>query len=64
MSGCTFSGFAVHGYCGFMIVGPHVQQDRSKCHQRTVLSTSHLSESRFLLGALHGRNKFANFCHD
>ena len=24
----------------------------------------HLSESRFLLGVLHRRWKFANFCHD
>ena len=29
-----------------------------------LLCFRHLSESRFLLGALHRRSKFANFCHD
>ena len=29
-----------------------------------LLCFRHLSESRFLLGALNRRNKFANFCHD
>ena len=29
-----------------------------------LLSFRHLSESRFLLGALNRRRKFANFCHD
>ena len=29
-----------------------------------LLCFQHLSESRFLLDALHRRNKFANFCHD
>ena len=29
-----------------------------------LLCFRHLSESRFLLGALHRRNKFANICHD
>ena len=29
-----------------------------------LLCFRHLSESHFLLGDLHGRSKFANFCHD
>ena len=29
-----------------------------------LLCFRHLSESCFLLGALHKRSKFANFCHD
>ena len=29
-----------------------------------VLCFGHLSESRFLRGALYRRSKFVNFCHD
>ena len=29
-----------------------------------LLCFQHLSESHFLLGALHRRSKFANFCHN
>ena len=29
-----------------------------------LLCFRHISESRFLLGDLHRRSKFANFCHD
>ena len=33
-------------------------------HEALLLSFRHLSESCFVLGALHKRSKFANFCHD
>ena len=49
---------------------PYVRKKRN-CPLRCSLSVSpqllcfrHLSESRFLLDALHRRSKFANFCHD
>ena len=38
---------------------------QGKCVRLTSrLCFRHLSESRFLLDALHRRSKFANFCHD
>ena len=41
-----------------------LQPPNRRSRNQHLLCFRHLSESRFLLDALHRRSKFANFCHD
>ena len=68
LHGCVLESVPSAKYLGVTISEDlrwtdHIYNISKKANQ-TLLCFQHLSESRFLLGALNRRSKFVNFCHD